>query len=149
MSATYQVRMFRADCRHCRRDFRIPLLGDFSYGQLILHGTRGAVFGYLSALGCPAFEDIRSRLLAIAGWREFPRSEISRFQEVMASCADEIGGQPLGLEPVCPFCRSAAVDCYGDSKPVATDEIRGVTFTGYQSLSDSAKTQKLAELWKQ
>jgi hypothetical protein len=140
--------MFEADCRHCRRSFPIPLLGDFSYGQFVLHGERGGVFGYLSAFECPSFEDIHSRLLVIAGQQEFTRAESSRFQEVMASCADEISGQPLGLEPVCPFCRSHDLN-YGDSKPLDDGEIRVVTFTGFQSLSDTAKTQKLTELWKQ
>jgi hypothetical protein len=140
--------MFEADCRHCRRSFPIPLLSDFSYGEFVLHGVRGGVFGYLSAFDSPSFEDIHSRLLTIAGRQEFARDESSRFQEVVASCADEISGQTLGLHPVCPFCHSDDVD-YGDSKPVAADQIRGVTFTGFQSLSDAAKTQKLAGLWKQ
>jgi hypothetical protein len=50
--------MFDVDCRHCRRSFPIPLLGDFSYGLFVLYGTTGGVFGYLSAFDSPSFADI-------------------------------------------------------------------------------------------
>jgi hypothetical protein len=146
MSSTHKVEFVEADCGHCRRSFPIPLLGDQSYGLFVLYGERGGVFGYLSAFECPSFEDIRARLLAIAGLKKFMREESTHFQEVMASCADEIDGQLLGLIPVCPYCRSGSI-IYGESRPLNVREIRGVTFTRFQSLSDAAKTQKLTELW--
>jgi hypothetical protein len=122
-------------------------LDDFAHGSFILHGERGGVFGFLSAFQCPSWEDIESRLLEVAGLREFKSSgDISRFQAVIASCADKIQGQPLDLAPVCPFCRSRSVD-YCDSKPLDAGEIPLVTFTEFQSLSNSAKRGKLTELW--
>jgi hypothetical protein len=154
MSSTHQVRFVEADCQHCHRSFPIPLLGDMSYGLFVLHGERGGVFGYLSAFECPSFEDIHSRLLTITGQQQFTRAEISRFQEVMAGCADEISGQPLGLNPVCPFCRSRDVD-YGGSRPHEIGdferqdirEIRSVTFGQYELLSEQKRTDRLRELW--
>jgi len=147
MSSMHQVEFVSADCRHCRRSFPIPLLGDFAYGSFVLHGERGSVFGYLSTFECPFWDDIKSRLLTIAGQREFKsRADISRFQGVVASCADKIDGQPLDLAPACPFCHSRSVD-YGDTKPLHSGEIPAVTFTAFLALSDTAKTQRLEQLW--
>ena len=148
MSATYQVRMFEVECRHCRRGFPIPLLNDFTYGEFILHGERGGVFGYLSAFTCPLFKDIHSRLLTIAGCQEFTSAESARFREILACCADELDGQPLGLPSVCPFCRSQNLN-YHDRRPLNDDLIRVVTFIGFESLSDKAKMEKLSDLWQQ
>ena len=154
MSSTHQAGFVEADCQHCHRSFPIPLVGDMSYGFLVLYGERGGVFGYLSAFECPSFEDIHSRLLTITGQQTFTGAEIDRFQEVMASCADEISGQPLGLHPVCPFCRSRDVD-YGGSRPHEIGdferqdirEIRSVTFGQYELLSEQKRTDRLRELW--
>jgi hypothetical protein len=147
MTAMHQVRFVQADCQHCRRSFPIPLLDDFSYGSFVLHGENGGVFGFLTSLECPPWEDIESRLQTITGQRKFTSpADISRFQAVIASCADDIEGQPLHLTPVCPFCRSHSLE-YGDSRPLDSRRIPAVTFTEFQSLSDSSKMQRLAEFW--
>ena len=147
MSAMHQVEFVQAGCQHCRRSFPIPLLSDFDYGSFVLHGENGGVFGYLSAFECPFWEDIESRLHTITGQRKFTLSaDISRFQEVIANCADEIDGQPLRLMPVCPFCHSHSLE-YGSTAPLDFHEIPIVTFTRFQSLSDSERMERLAEFW--
>jgi len=114
----HQVRFVHTDCQQCRRGFPIPLLDDFAYGSFVLHGEKGGVFGFLSALECPSWADIESRLHTITDQREFTSSaDISRFQEVIACCTDNLEGQPLCLTPVCPFCRSHSLE-YGGSKPL-------------------------------
>ena len=100
-ATTHRVQFYEASCHHCRRTFSIPLLGDHSYSQFILHGERGSVFGYLSAYEEPAWEDITARL----GWlftTSRNRADIDRFQRVIAASADPIGGNsnPCGITPV-------------------------------------------------
>ena len=146
---THRVQFFAALCRHCRRGFSIPLLGDQSYGPFVFHGERGGVFGYLSAFDEPTWEDISERL-GRAGLFTASRSpaDIDRFQQVVAASADLISGQKLVLLPVCPACRSQSVE-YDDSKPLEIREIPGVTFGGYQRLSDESRIEGLRQLWKE
>jgi len=149
MTATSnRVQFYEASCRHCRRTFSIPQLGDQSYGQFIFHGEKGSVFGYLSAFEEPAWEDIMGRLEG-AGLFTASRSraDIDHFQRVIAASADPINGQTLFLYPICPGCRSRSVE-YGDSNPLDIREIPGVTFRGYHALSDQNRTERLRQLWE-
>ena len=150
MTATsHRVQLYEASCRHCRRTFSIPLLGDQSYGDFIFHGEKGGAFGFLFALEEPAWEDIEERLRRAGLYTASrARSQIDHFQRVVAASADPISGQALALLPVCPGCRSQSVE-YGDSKPLEIREIPGVTFRGYQALSDQNRTERLRQLWEE
>jgi hypothetical protein len=147
--ATHTVQFYEASCRHCQRTLSIPLLGDQSYGQFIFHGEKGKVFGYLSSLGEPAWEDITGRLGRAGLFASSKtRAEIERLQRVIAASADPISGQRLVLLPVCPACRSQSIE-YGDSKPLDIRQIPSVTFSGYEILSDMTRTESLRQLWEQ
>lgn len=150
MTATsHRVQFYEASCRHCRRTFSIPLLGDQGYGQFIFHGEKGKVFGYLSSLEEPAWEDITARLgRAGLSTTSTSRADIEHLQRVIAASADPINEQRLVLIPVCPGCRSQSVD-YGDSKPLDIRQIPSVTFSGYETLSDMTRTESLRQLWEQ
>ena len=146
--ALHRVQFFQAECLHCRWTFSMPLLGDQSYGQFIFHGDKGDVFAYLPAFEEPAWDDITKRLKGAGLFADSrSRTEIERFQRVIAASADPIRGQMLELFPSCPRCHSDSVS-YGDSKPLGIQEIPSVTFQGYQMLSDEKKTAKLCELWR-
>jgi hypothetical protein len=147
-SPTQEVWFFAANCKHCRRTFAVPHLGDFSYGCFVFHGENGRVFGFLLALTCSAWEDIQSRLLKISGLQKIGRDNSDRLQEVIANCADKIDGQSLWLHPACPFCQSQSLEYYPDNKPVEKRSIPIVTFTEYESLSEAAKMKRLKELWE-
>ena len=150
MTATaHRVQFYEASCRHCRRTFPGPLLGDQSYGQFIFHGEKGNAFGYLSSFEEPAWGDITERLGRaglFTGSRS--RTDIDRFQRVIAASADPITGQKLVLLPVCPGCHSQSVE-YGDSKPLNVREVPGVTFRDYHALSDQSRTERLRQLWEE
>jgi hypothetical protein len=150
MTATaHSVQFHEASCRHCRRSFAIPLLGDQNHGQFIFYGEKGSVFGYLSSLEDPAWVEITERL-GRAGLFTSSRSrtDIDHFQRVVAACADPISGQKLVLLPVCPGCRSRSVE-YGASKPLDVREVPGVTFCSYQNLSDQSRMEALRRLWEE
>jgi len=146
---THRVQFYEASCRHCRRTFSIPLLGDQSYGQLIFHGEKGNVYGYLSSFEEPTWEDITGRL-GRAGLFTSSKSrvDIEHLQRVIAASADPISGQGLVLLPVCPGCRSQSVE-YGDSKPLDIRQIPGVTFSAYQMHPDVNRTDMLRQLWEE
>ncbi len=149
MTATwYKVQFHEASCQHCRRAFPLPLLGDQSYGQFILHGDRGGVFGFLSAFEEPAWENISEKLRRVQPFTPSPtRTGIGHLQHAVAALADTINGQALVLFPVCPSCHSESI-AYGDSRPLDVREIPSVTFHDYGLLSEDQKTEKVRELWR-
>lgn len=148
MTATsHRIQFYEASCRHCRRTFSMPLLGDQSYGQFIFHGEKGSVFGYLSSFEEPAWADITGRLQR-AGLFTKSRADIEHLQRVIAASADPIDGQTLLLCPICPGCRSRSVE-YGDSQPLDRREIPGVTSGAYHALSDQNRTERLRQLWEE
>ena len=133
----------------------MPALGDFSYGEFILHGARSCVFGFLCAHEEPAWEDIQTRLQRAGLLPTSPhRTDIDRFHRVVAAAADTKGEQRLVPFPVCPSCGSRST-AYGDSRPHDIGdfkhqdirEIPSVTFGEYQLLSDQQRTDRLRELW--
>jgi hypothetical protein len=127
----------------------MPLLGDFNYGDFVLHGERNSVFGFLSAHVEPAWEDIEARLRQPGLLGTSPiRSDIDRLHRVIAALADAIGGQRLVPFAVCPSCGSRSV-VFGDSKPLGIRGIPRVTFDEYKRLPDAMKSQRLRELWQQ
>lgn len=147
ISEMRRVEFVMPGCSHCHQTFLVPHLGDFDYGQFILYGDRGTAFGYLSALDCPVWAEIESRLSKIAGLRAFDTKEsINRLQEVVAASADRIEGQRLGLMPTCPFCHSHALGYQGPTHP-STREIPVVTFKDLEALPDVARDQRLKECW--
>jgi hypothetical protein len=146
---THKVRFFSANCQTCGHRFSMPLLGDFSYGQFIFQGERQRVFGYLAALDEPAWEDIDARLRRAALLGNSPSSsEIDHLHRVIAAAADSIAGQQLVPLPVCPLCGARSV-AYGDSDPQGIHEIPSVTFQQYQSLSDSERSRRVEQLWRE
>ena len=150
MTATAnRVQFYEASCHDCRLTFSIPLLGDQSYGDFIFHGEKGSAFGLLLVAEEPAWKDIEDRLLR-AGLFTTHRThaEIEHFQRVVAASADPINGQTLLLYPICPGCRSRAIE-YGDSKALDIREIPGVTFRGYHALSDQNRTERLRQQWEE
>ena len=141
------LQFFEGSCRACRHKFSMPLLSDFSYGEFILHGKRQHVFGFLSSLDEPAWDDIDARLRQAGLFSAFATGrDIDRFHRVIAASADAIGGQRLVPFPVCPSCGSRSI-AYGDSKPQDIRSVPRVTFSEYQQLSSEMKSQKVAELW--
>src|SRR5438874_1555813 len=124
---SHRVQFYEASCPHCRRTFSIPLLGNQSYGQFIFHGEKGDAFGFLSAFEEPAWEDIERRLRRAGMYTtSHSRTNIDRFQRVVAASADPICEQTLMLLPVCPGCSSQSVE-YWDSKPLDIREVPGVS----------------------
>lgn len=147
-SNLHRVGTFEALCKHCKRTFSIPLLGDQSYGQFILHGEKGGVFGYLCAFEEPAWEDITNKLRQLGFFTDLPTRDITRFQRAIAVSADQISGQKLDLFDVCPSCKSHSIDVW-DSKPQGIVEIPTVSFNDYNRLPNEERIEKLGELWKQ
>jgi|SRR5215207_7377664 len=168
------VRFFEAHCRDCNATFGVPLLSDFSYGEFILKSEDGKAFAYLNGIVEKSFdqisnileefgEDKKNRNLRIgkygflsAWWAKIrPKRDedyyqsvayINRLQWTIAQCADEIGGQKLTTQFICPNCRSNKVG-YGDTVVVKDDEIPVVTFDMFNAMSESEKKEKVREVY--
>lgn len=147
-TTAHRVQFYEASCRHCRRTFSVPLLGEQSYGQFIFYGEKGTAFGLLVAAEQSAWADVEERLRQAGLFTASgPRSQIEHFQRVVAASADPIHGQTLLLYPICPECRSRSLE-YGAAKPLDIREIPEVTFGAYQLLSDHNKMERLRQFWE-
>jgi hypothetical protein len=142
-----KIQFFSATCHACGHRFSMPVLSDFSYGEFIFYGGREQMFGFLSAHYEPAWEDIAARSRRAAFLGDSPaHSEIDRLHRVIAAAADSIAGDRLVPCPVCPSCGGRSV-AYGD--PQGIREIQTVTFQQYQSLSDTERTHRVEQLWRE
>ena len=139
-----EIRYAGVTCKDCSCLFGVPTLGDFNYGEFILHG-RG-VAGFLQSIGESAWDDIDARLKAQGLMPERPtREQINRMQEVIANAADRIGGQALSMRPVCPHCQSRDVGYNGSTGTF--HRVPQVQFTNYMALGESARDERVAWLW--
>jgi hypothetical protein len=139
-----EIRYAGVTCRACGCLFGVPTLGDFNYGEFILHG-RG-VAGFLQSIGEPAWDDIDARLRAQGLLPDKPaREQIDRMQEVIANAADRIGGQALSMRLVCPHCRSGDVEYSGAAGTF--HRVPEVQFREYMDLGENARDELVARLW--
>ena len=171
---TEKVRFFEAHCNDCNETFGVPLLSDFLYGGLILKAEDGKAFAYMNGIEEENFDLISNILkessedkanreprigqygFLSAVWAKIkPEREedyyltnayINRLQWTIAHCADEIGGQKLTTQFICPNCRSTHVG-YGDAVVVKDDEIPIVTFDMFNMLSESEKKERVLEVY--
>ena len=142
------VEFFWSECNHCKRGFGLPILSDFSYGCFVFFGEKGSAYVYLEAINDSVWEEICSKILRLAGLKEFTRKDSERLHWVIAACADKINGQGFIPEPLCPSCKSQDVN-YSRVKSAGVREISEATFQNFQSLPEAAKMEMLANLWRQ
>lgn len=136
---------YRAWCKGCGEEFRVPILSDFTYGEFIAHGLAGLVFGYLNAIDSAAWNAIQ----AIYGELNLPKSDAARFQHIVGNCLDPIDGQSLSIVsgPRCPRCRSEGID-YRDlpSDRLGSLDVPEASFHQFLALSEPDRRKLIAEL---
>jgi hypothetical protein len=102
VSKTRTVYNFLSTCYKCFNDIEYPLLGDFSYGELIFQTTDGQDFFLVELIDNKTFEFIREFLKSKAG------QKISKAdpQKILALLADKVNGKEFAIDyPICPNCK--------------------------------------------
>lgn len=142
-----KVATYHARCKHCRKDFPYPWLGDFSYGSFLFAGEKGRVFGYGSALNHPVWDFLESVLVKHGSGKQADRDHAVRLQAAFAHFADWIRGQELCLHDVCPECRSSQVDLW-PAEYIGTMDVDEVSYSDFLSLPESVRRQKVLDFDK-
>lgn len=93
-----KIPFFKAFCWRCFRNVHVPLVSDFSYGELLFQTQNGKLFAHVSLIDNPFFEAILTEIEQSGETKSDP-------QEVLARLADPIENQSLQAGPYrCPRC---------------------------------------------
>ncbi len=143
-----QVRFFTNFCGVCIHNVSIPVLGDFSYGELILQTKDGKDFGYAQIISEEAWSLISTICEQECGFN--PKNinpELSIFQSVAVSCADELNAKQYSKEfPLCPNC-GAKLSSYNDDLIDYDADIPVVTWTHFMGLTKDKQKNMVINLW--
>jgi hypothetical protein len=140
------VSMCKAVCGTCEREFPYPSLGDFAYGEFILHSNDGSTFRHLYAINNEVWDYAAAR---VPPMQNVPvRESGGLLQEVVARLADDTEGRGFTMKMVCPHCRSHHFRDWGRER-ISVEEIPDATFQSFTSLDDEARENLLDKLEKE
>lgn len=98
---TRTVYNFLNTCNKCFNDIEYPLLGDFSYGELIFQTTDGQDFFLVELINNKTFDFICTFLKNKAG-QKIRKADP---QKILALLADKGKGKEFAIDyPICPIC---------------------------------------------
>ena len=141
-SKTRTVYNFLNTCYKCFNDIEYPLLGDFSYGELIFQTADGQDFFMVQLIDNKTFEFICEFLKSKLG------QKISKAdpQKILALLADKIDGKELAIDyPICPNCKRKQ-NHFNDNTRTTQRQISFASWTDFESLTQENKIEKLEEI---
>ena len=138
-----RVAMCNAVCGHCKRNFPYPSLGDFAYGDFILHREDGRAFRYLHAIENAVWDFVAARVKPKS--QGAIRSSGVILQEVVARLTDPSEGHSFTIAMVCPYCKSRHFQEWGGEQ-ASSEEISDATFHSFNSLDQSSKEPLVREI---
>ena len=127
------IPMCKAVCGYCARESPYPELGDFAYGQFILHRDDGQDFRYLQGLGNDVWDCAAAHVSA------------GLLQEVVARLADAPAGRYFTIAMVCPYCGSRRFRDWGGEQ-LSSRDIPSATFRAFAALGPAEKKGLLERL---
>jgi hypothetical protein len=139
---TRTVYNFRNTCQKCFNDVEFPLLGDFSYGELIFQTTDGKDFYIAVIIENGAFDFIRE---AINNSEELTAGNVDP-EKILVLVADKPNNQQFSINyPLCPNCKMVQTD-FNDNIRTGKKALRYVTWHGFERLPDADKLMRVAEV---
>jgi len=139
---TQTVYYFKNTCLKCFNDIEFPLLGDFSYGEVIFQ-TKDAKEFYIAVLiDNKTFDYIKE---ALQQNKDFQNTKADP-QKILALIADKIDNNDFTADyPICPICKARQHN-YGDNIRTTKTELGFATWTEFESLSQEKKLIRLREV---
>lgn len=138
---TRTIHNFKNTCKKCFNDIEFPLLGDFSYGEIILQTMDGHDF-YLAELIDNRTFNLIVELLK--GDRELLAKKVDP-QKVLTLVADRPNGKEFSTHyPICPICKSKQ-NHYSDNIRTNTREL---PFASWNQFQQSTKSDKVNQIIK-
>jgi len=127
------IPMCKATCADCGRQFPYPELGDFAYGEFILHRDDGQDFRYLQGLGNEVWDCAAAHV------------STGILQKVVARLVDAPAGRYFTIAMVCPCCGSRRFRDWG-GEHLSSREIPSATFRAFSALGLAEKEGLLERL---
>lgn len=141
-SKTRTVYNFLNTCYKCFNDIEYPLLGDFSYGELIFQTTDGQDFFLAELIGNKTFDFIRN-FLDSKGGQKISKADP---QKVLALLADKVNSKDFAIDyPICPNCKRRQ-NHFNDNTRTTQRQIGYATWTDFESKSTDNKTKQLEDI---
>jgi hypothetical protein len=139
---TKPVYNFRNTCSNCFNDIEFPLLGDFSYGELIVQTKDGQDFGVLTLIDNPALAFIENTLMSDAELNQKKADP----QKILTLVADTLNGKEFTTDyPICPICRERQKH-FNDNKRTRKKELPLATWNDFEKLTQAGKIGRIKEV---
>jgi hypothetical protein len=135
---TRTVCFFKNTCHHCHNDIEYPLLGDFSYGEVIFQTIDAQHFALAVLIDNKTFAFIRDSLKTLKDKKADP-------QHILARVADPLSGFEFTNHILCPICRHKQRN-FIDNFRKRLVEIPVGTWHAFESLSEENRFQLVSEI---
>ena len=139
---TRTVYNFLNTCYKCFHDVEYPLLGDFSYGELIFQTTDAQDFFLVELIDNKTFDYVREFLKN----KEGQKINKADPQKILAILADKINEKEFAIDyPICPNCKRRQ-NHFNDNNRTTQRQIGFATWTDFEGLTQENKTKRLEEI---
>ena len=135
---TKTVYFFKNTCPHCYNDIEYPLLGDFSYGEIIFQTTNAQQFALAVLIDNNTFK-------FICDFLETSNSKGVDPHYILARLADTLDGQEFTSHTLCPICKHRQRN-FMDNFRKRMQDIPFVTWHAFESITEENKGQLISEI---
>jgi hypothetical protein len=133
---------FLNTCYKCFRRIEYPLLGDFSYGQLLFQTKDGQDYFFVELIDNMTFKFICDFLSSKTGVKIGKANP----QKILALLADKVNGKEFTTDyPICPKCKRKQI-WYNDNNRTSKRQIGFASWVDFENLSTEAKENKLEHI---
>ena len=139
VNKTQTVYNFRNTCYNCFNDIEFPLLGDFSYGELIFQTKDGQDFGIAVLINNATFNFIIDTLKKD---KELEHNKVDP-QKILTLVADKLDNKEFTSDyPICPICKKRQRH-FNDNVRTSKRELNFVTWRDFESLTPDDKMKRI------
>jgi hypothetical protein len=133
---------FKNTCHRCFNDIEIPMLGDFSYGELIFQTADGQDFCIAVLIDNPSFEFI---VEALKNDPQLKHKKVDP-QKVLTLVADKLNDKEFTAEyPICPICKKRQRH-FNDNIRTSKRELHFTTWNDFEHLTNDDKLKRVREV---
>jgi hypothetical protein len=135
-------------CKTCGSQFEAPILGDFAYGEFVLHSANGRS-AYLDAISDAAFGELGiflDRQIGKSRLNDKDRSDLFQKMYGLVACDPDEAGAAFQIgHPWCQACGSREMASWNIIRPLRmSGDIPAVTHRKWDSLDAEEKANAVA-----
>jgi hypothetical protein len=138
---TRTVCNFKNTCHNCFNDIEYPLLGDFSYGELIFQTKDGQDFGIAVLFDNATFDFV---IETLKNDKEMENNKVEP-KNILALLADKLHDKEFTPDyPICSICKKRQRH-FNDNIRTTKRELHFVTWLDFESLELNDKKKRIKE----